>query len=131
MIHHYTHLDLSSPEHAALIAQDIAPIFAGQSAPSRVPVQGFITAGYDISGRLACLQTFHQINHAGPVWIRPDLRGRGIWIPLQRETESHLPSGTVYHQFGTPDNYTQLARMKLHTDGWTVWYKHLTDSTRL
>jgi hypothetical protein len=100
--------------------QELAPIFA--SYDCEPPENGFVLAGYE-GEELVCFQCFHQVNHAGPAWVREDKRGNGLWKQMQDELEALLPIGTYFYQFGTELNQTQLERLKMTSLGWTVWGK--------
>jgi hypothetical protein len=102
------------------LPQEVVDIFA--SFNCHPPTNGFILVGYEGS-EIICFQAFHQVNHAGPVWIKPEHRGKGLWAPLQQEMEAKLAPGTHFYQFGTRENVTQLRRMGLTALNWTVWEK--------
>ena len=101
---------------------ELASVFAEYA--SMLPTNGFIIVGRE-HGRVVMFQCCHQVTHAGPVWIAPELRGQGLWRELQEFTEREMKKReiTTYYQFGTIQNESQLRRLGLHPLGWTVWMK--------
>jgi hypothetical protein len=98
----------------------VASIFARENCAITPTMRIFV--GED-DGEIVSFQCLHQVWHAGPVWVKPELRGRGLWLKMQRQFERTLPSGFSFYQFGTMKNGSQLRRLGLHPLGWTVWLK--------
>lgn len=76
-------------------------------------------------GKLIGLQCFHQVWHAGPVWVHPEHRGQGKWQEMQKKLEADMKPGTYFYQFGTAENEQRLKELGLTSLGWTVWGKRV------
>ncbi len=79
------------------------------------------------NGDIVSFQCLHQVWHAGPVWVKPEMRGKGLWKRMQEKFEGTLPAGFGFYQFGTPENESQLHRLGLRPLGWTVWTKRVKE----
>lgn len=101
----------------------IAPVFTTYGCEP--PTDGRILVTEDTKG-IASLQCIHKVLHAGPVWVRPDQRGKGLWQQMQRQVEADLPPNTYFYQFGTDSNQKRLHDLGLTPLGWTVWGKRTT-----
>lgn len=101
----------------------VAPAFIETGC--EIPPQMRIWAGEE-DGEIASFQCVHQVCHLGPVWVRPDRRGQGLWAPMQRALERRLGKGFGFYQFGTEKNESQLKRLGLTPLGWKVWIKKVT-----
>jgi hypothetical protein len=77
------------------------------------------------NGEIVSFQCLHQVWHAGPVWVKPEMRGKGLWAEMQSIFEKQLPAGFGFYQFGTAENESQLCRLGLKPLGWTVWAKRV------
>jgi len=100
----------------------IAPIFAEFGCAP--PEDGWVFVGEE-AGEVVSLQCVHKVIHAGPVWIRPDHRGNGVWPEMQEHVERALGEGAYYYQFGTDKNERRLQELGLEPLGWRVWGKRL------
>lgn len=88
------------------------------------PKNGRIWVGEE-NGEIVSLQCLHYVPHMGPVWIRPDYRGKGLWAKMQGALEKILPKGFGFYQFGTAKNISQLRRLGMTPLGWLVWVKRV------
>ena len=104
----------------------VAPVFAEHD--SHLPTNGFIVVGGEHEDEIDMLQCCHQVTHAGPVWIKPTFRGRGLWKGLQEYTCHELKRHDIrsFYQFGTSANESQLKRLGLKPLGWSVWLGEVT-----
>ena len=102
----------------------VVPVF--MEAHSEISPTMRIYVGEE-NGEIVSFQCLHQVWHAGPVWVKPELRGRGLWTLMQRSFEGTLPAGFGFYQFGTTENESQLRRLGLRPLGWTVWTKRVQE----
>lgn len=100
----------------------VAHIFAEYGC--RAPDNGKIIVDVE-DGKIIGMQCLHQVWHAGPVWIAPEFRGQGRWLPMQEKLEADMPKDFYYYQFGTEKNQARLAELGLTPLGWTVWGKRV------
>jgi hypothetical protein len=100
----------------------VQPVF--REANCEIPASAEIWVGEE-DGEIVSLQCKHMVCHLGPVWVRPDQRGKGLWKRMQEALEKTLPSGFGFYQFGTASNESQFQRLKLEPLHWTVWMKRV------
>lgn len=77
----------------------LKPVFDAHGDP--LPSQKFSTAAIADDGNLAGMWMVRTVLHAGPLWVREDLRGKGIWRGLHEQVEHIIPHspGTGYYTF--------------------------------
>src|SRR3989304_1462807 len=90
--------------------QRLKPVFEshGDSLPD--PMQA--TAAIADDGQLAGMWVLRQVLHAGPLWVREDLRGKGIWRGLHEQIENLVPheAGTGYYTFSGSEKVEAIHR---------------------
>lgn len=81
----------------------LKPIFDSYGDP--LPDPSMATAAIADDGNLAGMWMLRNVLHAGPLWVREDLRGTGVWRGLHAEIEKLIPNepGTGYYTFSGSD----------------------------
>jgi hypothetical protein len=104
------------------------PIFVSEGGTMPHPSQSRIIGAFDESGSLVGLWTVQLAYHAGPLWVRPDHRGEGLWLQLHEvlcDTFSGA-GGTGFYSFSGEPKVEAIFRRLGYTDlGYKVWKKEL------
>lgn len=90
--------------------EKMRPVFEAQGDP--LPDPKFSTAAIADDGNLAGLWLVKSVIHAGPLWVREDLRGQGIWRGLHEQVERLMPHspGTGYYTFSGSEKVEAIHR---------------------
>jgi len=114
-------LRLIRPEEWA----QLAPIFEQEGGRLPDPSRATAAVAFDEKG-LAGFWTLQQMYHAGPLWIRPDLRGKGLWRKLHAVIDGlfHRQPGTGYYSFAGEPKVEAIFRQLGYTAvPYTLWKK--------
>ena len=90
--------------------EKLKPVFESNGDP--LPDPETATAAIAHDGNLAGMWMLRTVLHAGPLWVREDLRSKGIWRGLHEQIESivpHLP-GTGYYTFSGSEKVEAIHR---------------------
>ena len=105
--------------------KDLAPIFSSEGGRLPDPATSTAAVAYDEHG-LAGFWTLQQCWHAGPLWVRPDLRGTGLWRKLHGVFDAIFQRhvGTGYYSFSGEAKVEHMFRELGYKDlGYKVWAK--------
>jgi GNAT superfamily N-acetyltransferase len=106
--------------------EQLRPVFDNYG--DRLPDQLQATAAIADDGELAGMWMLRTVLHAGPLWVREDLRGKGIWRGLHEQIESLVPheEGTGYYTFSASDKveaiHRKLGFKEVHMKLWERRY---------
>ena len=104
----------------------LAPIFEAEGG--HLPNTQYATAAVAIDDAgIAGFWTLQPVLHAGPLWIREDKRGTGLWRPLnQALVDLVSASGSGFYSFSDGPRmdhvFTQLGYVDLN---YRVWKKEV------
>jgi len=104
--------------------QDLAAVFAAEGGRLPDPESTGAIA-FDEKG-LAGFWAVQLAVHAGPLWIRPDLRGRGLWRKLHAVIDGLFQKrpGSGYYSFSGSRKVEAIFQKLGYKDlGYTVWTK--------
>jgi len=78
----------------------LRPIFEREGGTMPDPTKSTAVMAFDEKG-LAGFWTLQQVYHAGPLWVREDQRGTGLWRALHERLDSLFAPvrGTGYYSF--------------------------------
>lgn len=106
----------------------LAPIFAAEGGSLPSPDMARVIGAFDDAGALAGFWTVQVAYHAGPLWIRPDQRGTGLW----RRLHGHLchsfrqMGGRAFYSFsGEARVEAMFAKLGYEPLGYKVWSKEV------
>jgi len=106
----------------------LAPIFQAEGGTLPNPSQAQVVGAFDADGTLAAFWTVQLAYHAGPLWIRPDHHGTGLWRRLHGvlcHTFSAM-GGTGFYSFSGQPKVEAIFRALGYNDlGYKVWKKEL------
>ena len=107
--------------------RDLEPIF--RSEGGRMPESHNATgvAAYDENG-LAGFWVLQMVWHAGPLWIRPDLRGKGLWRRLHAALHILFDKkpGSGYYSFSGDERMDHVfAELGYRNLNYKVWSKEI------
>jgi len=105
--------------------QDLAPIFAQEGGRLPLPANAEVAVAYDDNG-LAGFWMLQHCWHAGPLWIRPDHRGTGLWRKLHALIDGLFGRrrGSGYYSFsGSQKMEAVFQKLGYQNLGYTVWSK--------
>ena len=101
----------------------LEPVFQTEGGTMPDPQHSTAAVAFDSQG-VAGFWTLQRMLQAGPIWIRPDRRGTGLWRPLHALIDGlFLPAkGTGYYTFsGEPKVDTMLTQLGYNQLPWKVW----------
>jgi len=106
----------------------LAPIFQQEGGTLPDPSQSQVVGAFDADGTLAAFWTVQLAYHAGPLWIRPDHRGTGLWRRLHGVLCHSFAAmgGTGFYSFsGEPRTAAIFKALGYNDLGYKVWKKEL------
>ena len=103
----------------------IARVFKDEGGNLPASAERTAAVAIDPAGNLAGLWTLQRVLHAGPLWIRADHRGTGLWRALNEklwELFRAEPPGSGYYSFSDGERmdhvFTELGYSPLHYSVW-------------
>lgn len=105
--------------------QALAPVFAQEGGRMPAPETSWAAVAYDEKG-LAGFWTVQLCWHAGPLWIREDHRGRGLWRKLHAVLDAMFRKmpGAGYYSFSAEAKVEKILGDLGYTNlGYRVWAK--------
>jgi hypothetical protein len=102
----------------------LAPIYATEGGNLPNPIFSSSIVAEDDKG-IAGFWGIELVPHAGPLYIRTDLRGTGLWKELNERLNVELGSG--YYVYVQPGSATEkiCEKLGMTNTGWTVWKKEI------
>lgn len=70
----------------------------GQKAPDKSTMTGAVC---EQNGEIIAFRGVEVMIHAGPLWVRKDYRGKGIWRGLSEVINKWFTKGTGYYVFSS------------------------------
>lgn len=101
----------------------LQPVFAAEGGRMPDPARATAAVAFDERG-LAGFWTLQLLWHAGPLWVREDLRGTGLWAKLHARIDSLFARelGAGYYSFsGEPKMEAIFARLGYRDLGYKAW----------
>ena len=112
---------LIKPEEWAALEK----VFLEEGGQMPDPAASTAAVAFDERG-LAGFWTLQRCWHAGPLWVRPDLRGKGLWRKLHAAIDALFSrrKGSGYYSFSGEPKVEAIFRDLGYRDlGYTVWAK--------
>lgn len=103
------------------------PIFDAEGAKVPSPTTSFVAAAFD-GPDLVGFWVAQAMIHAGPLWIRPDRRGSGLWRKLSAALEGQMTSrpGAGYYSFSAePKVEAIFQKLGYREMPYKVWAKEV------
>lgn len=101
--------------------EQLRPVFEAEGG--RMPEHAYAAVAFDEQG-LAGFWTLQPMFHAGPLWIRPDQRGTGLWGKLHGVLDGIFSrvKGSGYYSFsGEPKVETIFRKLGYNELPYKLW----------
>lgn len=106
----------------------LRPVFEAENGVLPDPAKSIVAGAFDEAGELCGFWCLQLMWHNGPLWIRPDHRGTGLWRRLHLLIDALFlrKHGTGYYSFsGEPKVETIMTQLGYELLPYKVWKREI------